>query len=50
METCIVGYLPRHIVHTRRDEFIEKDAKIIELYENSDIKISKNIMNNIIIE
>jgi hypothetical protein len=35
-ETCNVGYLPCHIVHLQCDKFIEKDAKIIELYENSD--------------
>jgi hypothetical protein len=45
METCIVGYLPRHIVHTRRDKFIEKDAKIIELYENSDNPVKRRKSN-----
>ena len=35
-ESCMIGFLPRNIVVTRKDKFIGQFAQIIELYEYSD--------------
>ena len=35
-ESCTVGFLPRNVATTRKDEFIGKFAQIIELYDHSD--------------
>ena len=33
---CTVGFLPRHIVTSRKDDFVGLFAQIIELYDESD--------------
>lgn len=35
-ESCVVGYLPRNVVRSRKEVFIDKFAQSIELYESSD--------------
>lgn len=35
-ETCTIGFLPRHIVKSRKHKFVGKFAQIIELYDESE--------------
>lgn len=35
-ESCVVGFLSRNIVKSRKDTFIDKFAQVIELYEYSE--------------
>ena len=46
-ESCTVGFLPRNVATTRKDEFIGKFAQIIELYDKSDneFMVRKSIRN-----
>ena len=46
-ESCVVGFLPRNIVKSRKAKFIDKFAQVIELYEYSEnrTKIGKSNRN-----
>ena len=35
-ESCLVGFLPRNIVKSRKDTFIDKFSQVFELEENSE--------------